>query len=108
LLASSGCTGAYLIPLGGFIWWYPDIVIITTNRSPHDWYQYNTRDDEKNAVFRRFTGAYRFDKNDTNTPTPVEVDIFDPSKFIIKDTAVREQQLLTNNYLSSGPFQQDQ
>lgn len=69
---------------GGFIWWYPDIVVVTTNRSPHDWYQYNTRDDEKNAVFRRFTGAYRFDKNDAGVPSPVEVNIFSQLDFVIR------------------------
>lgn len=80
---------------GSFTWWLPDIIVITTNRSPHDWYDYNDRDDEKNAVFRRFTGAYRFDKNDTRTPTPVEVDIYDASKFILsKNNHNRVQELL--------------
>jgi len=69
---------------GGFTWWLPDIIVVTTNRSPHDWYAYNDRDDEKEAVFRRFTGgAYRFDKNRLGAPAPVEVDIRDPTKFVI-------------------------
>jgi len=75
--------------------------VVTTNRSPHDWYQYNTRDDEKTAVFRRFTGAYRFDKNVDGIPIPQEVDIFDETKFIIKQPPiVKEYQTLSNNYLS--------
>lgn len=69
---------------GGFTWWVPHIIVVTTNRSPHDWYAYNDRDDEKQAVFRRFTGgAYRFDKNRLGTPAPVEMDINDASKFMI-------------------------
>lgn len=62
----------------------PDIIVITTNRSPHDWYDYSARDDEKNAVFRRITGAYRFDKHPSGMPHSIEVDINDPLKFMIK------------------------
>lgn len=82
------------------MWWLPHIIVVTTNRSPHDWYDYNARDDEKKAVLRRFTGAYRFDHNPEGIPTPKEVDIFDPSKFIIATPlVVSERQTLSNNYL---------
>lgn len=70
---------------GGFTWWIPHIIVVTTNRSPHDWYAYNDRDDEKEAVFRRFTGgAYRFDKTLLKQPQPIEVDIRNPAHFMIK------------------------
>ena len=74
---------------GGFAWWMPDIVVITTNRSPHDWYNYNDRDDEKTAVFRRITGAYKFDRNPEKIPKPIEVDIYNPSNFIIRAPVVQ-------------------
>jgi len=82
----------------GFLWWMPRTVVVTTNRSPHDWYAYNDRDDEKNAVFRRFTAAYRFDKCPLGRPAPKEVDIFNPQDFIVKSKVV-EKQTLENNYL---------
>lgn len=68
---------------GGHIWWCPKTIIITTNRSPHDWYDYLTRDYEKGALFRRFKtgGCYRFQPNKERVPRPVEIDIEDPESF---------------------------
>lgn len=68
---------------GGFQWWYPDIVVITTNRSIHDWYRYEKRDMEKEALFRRFDygGVYRFEKNRRKVPKPFEIDIWNPLDF---------------------------
>lgn len=57
------------------------MVIITTNRSPWDWYVYNDRDWEREALFRRFTGCYKFEKNAEGVPRPVEVDINDRASF---------------------------
>jgi len=68
---------------GGFDWWLPDVIVITTNRSPWDWYNYNDRDDERQAVFRRITGAYRFDKSLDLQPHPKEIDIWDINSFLI-------------------------
>lgn len=50
---------------GGFQWWCPDVIVITTNKSPWDWYQYVSRDYEREALFRRIEtgGAYFFRKN---------------------------------------------
>lgn len=67
---------------GNFVWWCPDTIIITTNRSPHDWYNYNTRDFEKEALFRRFSACYRFAKNPERIPRPVEIDIHDARDFL--------------------------
>lgn len=68
---------------GAFIWWFPDTIIITTNKSPHNWYNYNSRDYEKEALFRRFEngGCYRFYKNAERVPTPIEIDINNPIHF---------------------------
>lgn len=59
----------------GFVWWCPDVVVITTNRSPWRWYDYNERDMERQALFRRFTGTYIFRKNVDKVPRPEEVSI---------------------------------
>lgn len=60
---------------GGHLWWYPKTIIITTNWSPHAWYTYDARANEKQALFRRFTQAYRFFPSDDRKPHPVEIDI---------------------------------
>nr|QKV51056.1 putative replication associated protein [Crucivirus sp.] len=71
---------------GAHLWWCPKTIIITSNRSPHDWYNYNARDYEKEALFRRFDsgGAYRFEKNLDRIPKPIEVNIYDPYAFVRK------------------------
>lgn len=82
---------------GNFVWWCPDTVIITTNRSPHDWYKYEDRDFEKQALFRRFTACYRFSKNAERVPRPVEIDITDMRDFLPEwpRRALTVQQVLT-------------
>lgn len=65
----------------------PDVIVITTNKSPWDWYNYNDRDDERQAVFRRVTGCYRFDKSPDGKPSPKEVDIENANAFLIKRPA---------------------
>lgn len=71
---------------GGFCWWMPSVIIITTNVSPHDWYSYDRRAKEKRALFRRFTGVYRFDRNPEKIPCPVEIDINDHNAFTLVDS----------------------
>lgn len=66
---------------GGFTWWMPDVIVITTNISPWNWYDYNNRDMEREALFRRFTACYRFFKNPERVPRPVEIDIENPADF---------------------------
>lgn len=76
---------------GGFLWWLPEIIVITTNISPHDWYDYNGRFMEKEALFRRFTACYRFYKNAERIPRPVEIDIFNPADFSYDPVATVNQ-----------------
>ena len=47
-----------------FQWWCPDVVVITSNISPWNWYHYNDRDYERQALFRRLKtgGVYKFEK----------------------------------------------
>lgn len=66
---------------GAHLWWMPETIIITTNRSPYDWYNYSVRDYEREALFRRFDGCYKFEKNLLKIPEPVEIDINDPYQF---------------------------
>lgn len=40
---------------GAFVWWCPDVIIITTNVHPMKWYDYTTRQDSWKAVTRRFS-----------------------------------------------------
>lgn len=68
---------------GSFQWWCPDVVVITTNVSPWNWYKYSDRDYERQALFRRLKtgGCYKFEKNADAIPTPIEIDIEDQSAF---------------------------
>lgn len=55
---------------GSFIWWCPDRIIITTNKSPFEWYKYEQRDLERDALFRRIHKVLFFTKNDDREPRP--------------------------------------
>lgn len=68
---------------GNHLWFCPDTIIITSNKSPHNWYDFNHRDYEKEALFRRFDngGVFRFAKNLERVPKPVEIDIHDERNF---------------------------
>lgn len=82
---------------GGFQWWMPDIIIITTNRSPWNWYKYETRDMEREALFRRFTGCFRFDKNQDRVPKPYEIDINNPADFHYAEPVIANQGIMSLN-----------
>lgn len=68
---------------GSFVWWLPERVVITTNRSPWMWYDYSSRDFEREALFRRIHKCFIFGKNEELVPKPVEVDINVKSNFDI-------------------------
>lgn len=40
---------------GGFTWWQPDRIFITTNIHPRDWYDWSQRTEQWPALSRRFT-----------------------------------------------------
>jgi len=83
---------------GDHLWWCPDTIIITTNRSPWDWYNYNDRDFEREALFRRIDYCYKFEKNSDLVPKPVEMLAWRASPAVFK-----EKQMLTVGLLD-GTF----
>lgn len=47
---------------GGFVWFNPSIIIITTNIHPKDWYDFSTREEQYSAIKRRFNSVWLFKK----------------------------------------------
>lgn len=47
---------------GGFTWWMPNTIIITTNLHPREWYDYSTRKDSEDALKRRIHGILDFNE----------------------------------------------
>lgn len=79
----SGCKLANLLQLidrnpvqvpvkGGFRWWTPKVIIITTNIHPLKWYDYTGREQHFLALKRRFSNVFCFDQMYFNQQ-PVEV-----------------------------------
>nr|QKV51017.1 putative replication associated protein [Crucivirus sp.] len=58
---------------GSFVWWCPEIIVITTNKNPWEWYGYVDRDFEREALFRRIHYTFVFEKNAEGVPKPKEV-----------------------------------
>lgn len=46
---------------GGFTWYRPKYIFITTNNNPRDWYKYEGRENQRAALFRRFHLILSFD-----------------------------------------------
>lgn len=48
---------------GGFVWFEPKVIIVTTNLHPSEWYDFSSRWEQLNALARRFTevALYRID-----------------------------------------------
>lgn len=45
---------------GGHVWWCPDVIVLTTNVHPCNWYNYALRTDSYAALQRRFHFIYNF------------------------------------------------
>lgn len=45
---------------GGFVWWLPDKIYVTTNILPCDWYKWEKREEQYRALERRFTSVFLF------------------------------------------------
>lgn len=90
---------------GGFAWWCPQFVVLTTNVNPWDWYHYNDRDFEREALFRRFSGVYLFQKNADGVPRPSSVTFDDlrPAVPFMQQMANRRMQA-SNTLLSGNVF----
>lgn len=44
----------------GHVWWCPNLIVITTNCHPCNWYDYSTRQDSYQALERRFKHVFLF------------------------------------------------
>lgn len=64
-----------LIPKkGSFNWWCPNLIIITTNVHPSQWYDYTQRNDSAAALRRRIHAVFDFDNlDDVGDPTQLDV-----------------------------------
>lgn len=48
---------------GGFTWWQPNIIYITTNIHPREWYDWSNRMQQWPALYRRITRVMEWDKD---------------------------------------------
>ena len=55
---------------GGFVWWVPEHVIITTNIHPRAWYEWKNRSDHWQALKRRIHEVIVFEHGEQNTIPP--------------------------------------
>lgn len=45
---------------GGHVWWCPEVIVVTANVHPCNWYNYALRTDSFDALARRFSNVYHF------------------------------------------------
>lgn len=55
---------------GGFTWWQPDRIFITTNIHPRDWYDWTSRTEQWPALSRRITCVMEFHEEGCNDLHP--------------------------------------
>lgn len=48
---------------GSHCWWMPDLIIITTNIHPQNWYNWENRDEQYHALLRRIHEVYYYTKD---------------------------------------------
>lgn len=58
---------------GGYTWWTPDHIIMTTNYHPRSWYNWNNREPSYLALQRRVTEVIEFTEQGES---PVDVEVF--------------------------------
>ncbi len=49
---------------GGFTWWMPDLIIITTNIHPRLWYKWEDRQGQYKALMRRITEIFLYEEGE--------------------------------------------
>ncbi len=49
---------------GGFTWWMPTLIIITSNIHPHKWYKWDDRVEQYNALTRRITEVFYYEEGE--------------------------------------------
>lgn len=57
---------------GGFTWWMPNLIIITTNIHPREWYDWFNREQQWPALKRRFTEIWIYTEEGTVHLSEVE------------------------------------
>lgn len=60
---------------GGFVWFNPDTIILTSNIHPMHWYDYKGRIEQEKALRRRFTSIIKFNQDGTMTNHDTKIDI---------------------------------
>lgn len=58
---------------GAYVWWMPKNIIITTNIHPHEWYGWEGRANQYDALERRFEHVFNFNEKDADG-NPAEMD----------------------------------
>ncbi len=48
---------------GGFTWWRPNIIFVTSNIHPRDWYDWELREAQWPALIRRFSHVYFYEED---------------------------------------------
>lgn len=56
---------------GGFVWWDPDVIYITTNIYPKDWYKWENRVVQYRAIAERFRAVFDFYEYEVDGDPPV-------------------------------------
>lgn len=59
---------------GGFTWWCPNTIIITSNNHPSTWYKWEDRTSQEKALKRRIHHIWDFDATDPRDGGPVHLD----------------------------------
>lgn len=49
---------------GEYVWYMPDVIIVTSNIHPRDWYDYSDRREQYQALARRFTEIWEYGVDD--------------------------------------------
>lgn len=76
----------------GHVWWSPDLVVLTTNCHPCNWYDYTTRQDSYAALMRRFTTVFHFKELDVEPEEVSVVNFFKFQKVVGKYTLTLDNQ----------------
>lgn len=70
---------------GGFAWWVPKIIIVTTNVHPFKWYKWKGRENQYHALHRRFSEVLYF-------PLKGEPEEQDPIGFFYDEELIQTQE----------------
>ncbi len=76
---------------GNFTWWLPDIVYITTNIGPDQWYNFHGRTQQVSALRRRIHYILDFDDKDANGDPNDITDTYDWSCYLCEDITVNKR-----------------